>query len=131
LRFATKGVGFLCLRSPRETSTVPIAGDIQHVEITTYPFFASAEREVVIRQNYRRVMVGMSPADVAAILGKPDEIRAVYQPRIWRPEVTGYSHWYVVRRLTVNGSVNDKREALVRIIFGLDDRVTDVDAWGL
>jgi hypothetical protein len=110
---------------------VPVADDIQRQEITTYPFFASAEREAVIRQNFRRVTVGMSPAEVAAILGRPDEIRAIYQPRIWNPEVTGYSHWYVVRRLMANGSVNDKREALVRISYGLDDRVTHVDAWGL
>ena len=100
-------------------------------EITSYPFLAGPERAAAISNNYRRIELGMRPEEVSAIPGAPDEMRTVYQPRIWRPKITGYSYWYVIRRLAGSGSVNDKRESLVRIIFGLNDRVIAVDAWGL
>lgn len=100
-------------------------------EITTYPFLASEKRAATIRNNYKRVLVGMSPANVKAILGDPDEIRPLYEPVIKNGKVIGYTYWYVIRRLVANGSVNDKKEVLVRISLDLDDRVSRVDAWGL
>ncbi|MBI5262780.1 MAG: hypothetical protein HY852_13290 [Bradyrhizobium sp.] len=106
-------------------------GDIQTIEITAYPFFASVERAATIRSNFRRIGIGMSAAEVSAILGTPDEVRPLHEPRIRRPKTIGYSHWYVIRRMVGKGSANDKQESLVRIIYGLHDRVTAVDAWGL
>lgn len=100
-------------------------------EITTYPFLASEERAASIRSNYKRVAVDMSPADVKAILGDPDEIRPLYEPIIKNGKVIGYTYWYVIRRLVANGSVNDKKEALVRVSFNLSDRASRIDAWGL
>ena len=73
----------------------------------------------------------MSLSQVSSILGAPDEIRPTYEPKIKTGKLIGYSHWYVIRRVVRNGSVNDKQEAVVRVLYGLDDRVVKVDAWGL
>ncbi len=107
-----------------------VAADIREVVIATYPFFASEERAKAIRGNYQRVTLGMSPKEVAAIIGAPDEVRTLYEPKIKRAKVIGYTHWYLIRRLVKHGSVNDQQEALVRVSYGLDDRVVSIDAWG-
>jgi hypothetical protein len=100
-------------------------------EITAYPFFASPERALSIRANFGRIAAGMSRSDVASVLGEPDEVRTAYEPKIKRAKIVGYTYWYVIRRLSREGSVVEKQEALVRVLFGLDDRVVRVDAWGL
>ena len=100
-------------------------------EITSYPFLASKERSASIRGNYRRVAVSMSSSDVRVIVGDPDEILPLYEPVIKSGKLIGYTYWYVIRRLVANGSVSEKKEALVRISFNLDDRVSRVDGWGL
>ena len=107
-----------------------VAADIQEVVITTYPYFASEERAKAICDNYQRVFAGMSPQEVAAIMGTPDEIRTLYEPKIKRAKVIGYTHWYLIRQLVARGSQNDRQEALVRVSYGLDDRVMRVDSWG-
>jgi hypothetical protein len=48
--------------------------------------------------------------------------RMVLRPTAWV---------FLIHLLASGGSVNDRQESLVRIIYGLDDRVTVVDAWGL
>jgi hypothetical protein len=44
--------------------------------------------------------------------------RMVLRPTAWV---------FLIRRLASSGSVNDRQESPVRIIYGLDDRVTVVD----
>jgi hypothetical protein len=99
-------------------------------EISSYPFHATPEREARIRGKYRRVANGMSPVEVTAILGEPDEIRPLYSPRIKNGKVIGTTYWFVIRRLVRNGSADEKQESLVRVSFGLDDKVQGIDAWG-
>jgi hypothetical protein len=113
--------------APGSASELPIAAK----EITAYPFFASPERALSIRTNFGRISAGMSRSDVASLLGEPDEVRIAYEPTIKRAKIVGYTYWYVIRRLRRDGSVVEKQEALVRVLFGLDDRVAKVDAWGL
>jgi hypothetical protein len=122
---ADKGRGFVF-----GPNSMTVAADIREVVISTYPFFASDERAKAIRDNYQRVAVGMALEEVAAIIGAPDEIRTLYEPKMKRAKVIGYTHWYLIRRLVKSGSVNDQQEALVRVSYGLDDRVMRVDAWG-
>ena len=100
-------------------------------EIQSYPFIAKPERAALIRSQYKRVKTGMSSEDVQQLLGEPDEVRPVFEPRILNSRLIGYSHWYVIRRLAKSGSVNDKNEALVRVTYDRSDRVTRVDDWGL
>lgn len=99
--------------------------------ISIYPFLASEERTAVIRSGYKRIVTDMSPTDVKAILGEPDEVRPMYEPVIKNGKLIGYTYWYVIRRLVRDGSVNEKKESLVRVSFNLDDRVSRVDGWGI
>ena len=104
---------------------------VQDREISTYPFVANAERSTAIRAGYKRIALGMSPAQVAAVLGEPDEIRTLHEPKVKNGKIVGYTHWYIIRRLVKNGSAAEKQDSLVRVSFDLDDRVSKVDAWGL
>ena len=99
--------------------------------IANYPFVASSERSAQIRNGYLQVIPGMSSKEVAAILGEPDEVRPLYEPIIKQRKVIGYTQWYVLKRRVASGGVNEMQESLVRVSFGLNHRVTKVDAWGL
>ncbi len=103
----------------------------QMKEINTYPLFATPERAAKIREGFPQIRVGMSPAEVMALLGEPDEVHPLYEPRVKNAEVIGFTHWYLIRRLAKYGSVNEKQESLVRVSFSLNDRVSKIDAWGL
>lgn len=103
----------------------------QMKEINTYPLFATPERAAKIRNGFPRIRAGMSPAEVMAFLGEPDEIHPLYEPRVKNAVVIGYTHWYVIRKLAKHGSVNEKQESLVRVSFSLNDQVSKIDAWGL
>lgn len=96
-----------------------------------YPHHAPLARARRVLENYQRVRAGMSVAEVTALLGEADEIRPLYSPSAKAGQPVGHTRWYVLRRLSENGSFRDKGEALVRVAFTLDDRVTAVDAWGL
>lgn len=104
---------------------------VQMKEINTYPLVAAPERAAKIRDGFSLIRAGMSPAEVMALLGEPDEINPLYEPRVKNAEVIGYTHWYVIRRLAKHGSVNEKQESLVRVSYSLNDRVSRIDAWGL
>jgi hypothetical protein len=107
------------------------ASAVSEREIGHYPFIANSERAATIRNGYKRITVGMTPAEVAAVLGESDEIRSLYEPKIKDGNVAGYTHWYIIRRLVKSGSADKKQESLVRVSFNLNDRVTKIDAWGL
>jgi len=95
-----------------------------------YPYIASSERQIQIREGMTKIKAGMMTSDVMSILGKPDEINELYD-RIKNPHTIGYTWWYILERQTESGSVNDKAEKLVRVSFNLKNRVTRVDSWGM
>lgn len=99
--------------------------------ITTYPYIATPERAEIIRRGLANISVGMSPAEVATVLGEPDEIYPLYVPRHKHGKVVGYTQWYIIQRLAKNGSVDQKQESLLRLSFDLDDKVSKIDSWGL
>jgi len=105
--------------------------DVQEREIKAYPFIANSERAAALRNGYKRIALGMTPLQVAAVLGEPDEIRALYEPNVKNGKLIGYTHWYVIRRMVKTGSEVEKQESLVRVSFELNDRVSKIDAWGL
>jgi len=93
-----------------------------------YPYFASAERQLVISNGYLLIEIGMSIKQVNNVLGDPDEVNPTYDVKK-RPSKIGYSHVYLLSRERLNGSVNEKNEHLVRVMFNLDDKVVRVDKW--
>lgn len=97
---------------------------------TTYPYFATDERVERIKNNYKNIKSGMTPEQVKARLGDPDETRPLYEPQIWNAKQIGYTHWFLIQRRTDKGSVNDKDEKLVRVSYDLNWKVTRVDHWG-
>ena len=96
-------------------------------------YVASIFRQLEIRENYKKIKIGISPGEVHEILGKPDEIQDIYEPKIKNPKVIGKSFWYILERRYIGptNAQKDKIERLVRISFDLNDKVLRVDHWGL
>jgi hypothetical protein len=132
-------VNLLCLALPtahaQPQDLVPDRSQLElacpEKQITTYPLVAARARAVEIVSGLPRVKVGMLLSEVRAILGEPDEVHNLYEPRIHSPKTIGCTRWYIVRRLVRSGSVNEKNEALVRVSFDSDGRVSHVDHWGI
>jgi len=104
--------------------------DVTEKLITTYPYYASEKRSVQIKNKYKQIKQGMTSKQVIQLLGDPDEIRPLYEPKIWGPKQIGYSYWYLIQRKTDKGSQNDRDEKLVRVSYDLDWDVMFVDHWG-
>ena len=104
--------------------------DTVEKSIKTYPYYASKPRAAQIKGKYKKIEKGMTTKQVTQLLGQPDEIRPLYEPKIKNPRQIGYTHWYLIQRKTDKGSQNDKDEKLVRVSYGLDWIVMSVDHWG-
>jgi hypothetical protein len=68
--------------------------DPQEVNYLAYPYVASEERRRQLLDGYPNVVPGQREGDVQALLGKPDTIRPLYKPWIFRPPLKGYTLWY-------------------------------------
>jgi hypothetical protein len=97
----------------------------------SYPYIASAERQEFIATNCKKIKINQTEQEVKQILGTPEEIRPLYEPKTHNPQKIGFTFWYILQRLKEKGSQNDKAEKLVRISFNLDGKVTAIDRWGL
>ena len=95
-----------------------------------YPYKASSTRTQLIKKNYKLVKVGDSELDVKHILSQPDEITKQYEAKIKNPKHVGKAYWYIIQRNASSGSVNDKGEILVKIVFNLKGKVTHIHHWG-
>ncbi|NTV12770.1 MAG: hypothetical protein HGA96_02360 [Desulfobulbaceae bacterium] len=109
--------------------TTSVAQQVDRSTIT-YPYYASQERQQQIRDNYRRIEVGMDVKQVESFLGTPDEDHLLYAPKIFNSRQIGHTHWYLIQRLIDRGSVNGKGEQLVRVSFDFKWKVIGVDHWG-
>lgn len=95
-----------------------------------YPYFAKETRETRIRSRFREISSGMSTEQVKMILGDPDQIKNLFEPKVKSPRRIGQTYWYLIQRLSDSGSVEEKDEKLVRVSFDLNGVVTGVDHWG-
>ena len=94
-----------------------------------YPYFATPERAQLIEIGYKKIKLGMEINDIKDILGEPDEIKDLYEPRIKTGKIIGFTYWYLIQRMKNIGSQNERNEKLVRISFNLNGEVTGVDRW--
>lgn len=116
------------------TGSIAVAAepDFAFRQITSYPFVATPKRAATVTRNFDKIANGMTPGEVKAVLGEPDEVRPLYGPRIKSaagPQRIGHTYWYVLRRARETGSVDEKDESLVRVTFGNDGAVIEVVRW--
>lgn len=98
----------------------------------SYPYRAGAERQSLLLSNWPKVDVDMTASEVRALLGEPDEVNPTYNSiHAKSAKKIGYSFVYLLQRLQKNGSVLEKNEKLIRVHFGLNDKVTRVIPVGL
>lgn len=96
-----------------------------------YPYVAAPEREMQIQGGYTRLRIGMSVREVEQIMGLPDGVHDLYEPKITHPRKIGYTLWYFIEVQSRNGSSDEKGDNVVRVSFNLQDQVIAVDHWGL
>jgi hypothetical protein len=121
---ALAGVGawvWLALAPPGPAGNDPIIN-------ITYPYVAGLERARQIRAGSPRIAIGASIAQVTEILGRPDEVHPLFEPKILRPRRIGTTYWYFLAKPVADGNTDVR---VVRVAFDLDDRVTAVAHWGL
>ena len=97
----------------------------------TYPYVASLERQEQIRMGMVKVKTGMTPSEVAAVMGKTDLVHDLFERGVKDSKPIGYTWWYIIQRKTDTGSTDERAEKLVRVSFDLADKVTKVDIWGI
>lgn len=91
-----------------------------------YPYRASNERLAAIRRGSKEIVAGMSKNDVLEKIGEPDEINETLSKNDLKTKI-GFSFVYLEQRDKEEGSVKEKNERLVRVHFGLNDRVIRID----
>ncbi len=113
------------------------AGNVQaywvNKQISQYPFVASEARAAQIRGGVTKITKGMTFNQTKAVLGDADEVRAIMMtsPMTGQRLLTGYTHSFVVRRMAADGPPDQKQEAVLRVWFDTNRRVSIVDHWGL
>ena len=98
-----------------------------HVAID-YPYVASKEKMDLLMAGYIKLKTGMKKEMVIEILGEPDEINSTFDKNDWNKRI-GYSYIYLLKRLKKDGSVDEKKESLIRVMFDLEDKVAEIDKW--
>lgn len=89
------------------------------------PYVASPERQKQIKEGFPKIKPGMTPEQMKAILGDPDEVLPLYEPKIKTGKRIGATYWYYLEK-----KGRDK-EKVVRISLDLSGHVTEVDPRGL
>ena len=102
--------------------------DNNKVQNIRYPYYASKERQERINKGYLLVQEGMGVEDVEYLIGAPDEINDVFDKNNWDKKI-GFSYVYLLERIVPHGSVNEKKEKLVRVMFDVENKVIRVDKW--
>ena len=100
-------------------------------ETLVYPYIASPERQEFITENYKKIKIGTTANEVKQILGSPDQILPLYEPKIKNASKIGHTFWYILQRLKESGSQKRREEKLVRVSFNLENKVIAIDHWGL
>jgi len=116
---------FLALAIPLLSAGCKEASPQNTPEIA-YPYQAMPKREAAIRAGYPKIATGMTTQDIHRLMGKPDQVRVLYEPKIKNSKQIGWTHWYLIRR----EREQDVTEKIVRVSVDLDGRVTKVDHWG-
>jgi len=122
-------LGAICVISIQliNIAAIRYPGGVIKKELEKYPYIASADQAARIRNGYKKITMGMSPAEVTAILGQPDEVRGLYEPKYFNAKIIGSTYWYVLCRLSKNGGIHEGNWSFVRVIFDLHNLVVEVD----
>ena len=120
----------ICSCEREQGNGAPIAVNLYEDGKIQYPYIATTARWQQIETGHERLRVGMSINEVVEIMGSPDEVKPLYEPQKKEGALIGTTYWYVLRRLEKRGSLYTK-EAIVRVAFSKQNKLTRIDSWGL
>jgi outer membrane protein assembly factor BamE (lipoprotein component of BamABCDE complex) len=94
-----------------------------------YPYEAPAERQALIRKQFSAIKVGMTSKDVVKLIGKPDKITPLYEPKIKNSKQIGSTMWYVLSQSKKHGSVNEVKKVALAIRLNLNNVISRIDGF--
>jgi hypothetical protein len=95
----------------------------------SYPYVASAHRKKEILDGVKRLHIGMHVDQVRKIMGNPDEINDTLKFIKGRSNRIGFSYQYLLQRKIEYGSVIERNEKLIKLMFGNDDKLQKIYDW--
>ena len=94
----------------------------------SYPYFASVHRKKEILDGVKRLHVGMHVNQVRKIMGVPDEINDTFR-FIKNGKEIGFSYQYLLQKKEEYGSVIERDEKLIKLMFGNDSKLQKIYDW--
>ena len=70
----------------------------------------------------------MTAAATVPILGEPDEILPLYEPKVLGPKQIGTTRWYYVR---IDSPQDRTTAQLMRLSVDHENLITAIDHWGI
>ena len=104
-------------RTPRKTTTM---------ENTAKTKPAQDDRWAKVVANYEKIEPGMTQQEVRQILGQPDHIHPLFQPRKRNPRRIG-SSWFYMK----DPKPDSPGDTTVVVRLDTSGKVTRVDSWGI
>ena len=97
----------------------------------SYPYVASAHRKKEVLDGVKRLHVGMHVDQVIKIMGEPDFIRDTYRlgDIKRRSARIGFSCQYLLQKKKEYGSVIERDEKLIKLMFGNDNKLQKIYDW--
>jgi len=95
----------------------------------TYPYHADAQRSGKIRYGAAKLFPGIPQEEVIKLMGEPDE-KNVFSTDLGG-KTEGYVWVYLIERVKPTGSFVERKEKSIRLRFGLNKKLTDIDYLGM
>ena len=94
----------------------------------SFPCVASPTRTAQIQGSLDKITVGMTVDATVRILGEPDEVLPLYEPKGLEPEQIGTTRWYYVR---IDSPEERTAAQLMRLSADHENLITAIDHWGI
>ena len=94
----------------------------------SFPYVASPTRTAQIQGSLDKITVGMTVDATVRILGEPDEVLPLYEPKGLEPEQIGTTRWYYVR---IDSPEERTAAQLMRLSADHENLITAIDHWGI
>ena len=100
-------------------------GEISNAPVSDAPSQKNRWNQVLA--HYTAIDVGMGQQEVRDILGNPDQINPLYEPKIYKPRRIGTT-WFYMKDPKQGGDLAD---VVIAVRFDNSEKVARIDCWGL
>ncbi len=94
-----------------------------------YPYHANVQRSGKIQHGVSKLFLGIPQDEVVKLMGEPDEKNVFSSNLGGKPE--GYVWVYIIQREKPSGSFVERKEKSIKLRFGLNKKLINIDYLGL